>query len=280
MKSDRCPEAIPKFLSSQQLDPSAGTLVNLATCYARVGRTAAACRVYRQSAALADSEKNDSLKERASHAIAVLMPSVTKLRVVAPRNAAAMSLTLNGEPLTVDNGVPIPLDPGENIIEAAAPGRRPWRRSVSATEIGATIVIEVPELPAAERPLEPRPRTPGDRPTSSGADLRVPAVIVGGIGLSSIVGGAILGLSAKATYDESNDHCLNGRCTLEGHDLRVDATNKARLSTYAIGFGTAVAASGVVLWLLSPSRPKPNVELSPWIPGETAAWGVSVGGAL
>src|SRR5258708_31570480 len=96
--------------------------------------------------------------------------------------------------------LPLRVDPGENNIVAASPGRRPWRRSVSATEIGATIVIEVPELPAAERPLEPRPRTPGDRSTSSGADLRVPAVIVGGLGLSSIVGGAMLRLRAKATY--------------------------------------------------------------------------------
>jgi hypothetical protein len=108
----------------------------------------------------------------------------------------------------------------------------------------------------------------------------VPAVIVGGVGLSSIVGGAILGLSAKSTYDQSNDHCLNGRCTLEGHDLRVDAIHKAQLSTYAIGLGTAVAASGAVLWLLSSPRTKPNVEVSPWIPDARAAWGVSIGGAM
>ena len=38
MKADNCTEAVPEFLSSQKLDPSAATLVNLATCHARLGR--------------------------------------------------------------------------------------------------------------------------------------------------------------------------------------------------------------------------------------------------
>src|SRR4051794_40964567 len=135
MRKDKCPEAIPKFLSSQQLDPSAATLLNLGTCYARLGRTAAAWRTYRQAATAAASEKNDELKEQAFKAISILSPATTKLRIVAPRDSAPMSLTLNGEPLAPDEVFPIPLDPGENIIEAVAPGRVSWRRSVNANEL-------------------------------------------------------------------------------------------------------------------------------------------------
>jgi serine/threonine-protein kinase len=277
MKQDKCVEAIPKFLSSQQIDESAGTLMNLATCYARVGRTAAAWRTYRQAATEAESEKADDLKAHAFQALSLLMTRVTKLRIIASRSAAPVSLTLNGEPLTVEEGFPIPLDPGENILEAVAPGRQPWRRSVNAAEIGATIVIEVPDLPAVPK-QEPRVEKAPERDGSS--NLRIAAVLLGGAGLSGIVAGSILGLSAKHTYDQSSDDCRDDHCNARGHDLRADAIDKARIATYAVGLGSLVAAGGVVLWFAAPSRAKRTIEVGPWIPSQHGAWGLTLEGAL
>jgi hypothetical protein len=131
--------------------------------------------------------------------------------------------------------MPIPLDPGENIIEALAPGREPWRRSVTATDSGATIVIEVPELRSQEK-------------TERGTGLRAPALIVGGAGIASLVAGSILGLSAKSTYDDSTAHCVRNHCTTRGIELRDSASDKATASTIAFALGGLATAAGVTLW--------------------------------
>jgi hypothetical protein len=249
MKSDNCPAAIPEFLSSQQLDPSAATLVNLATCYARIGRKATAWKVYRQAATAAGVEGNDDLRARAFKAMSVLSPTLTKLKIVAPNRSTALSLKLNGQALNSYDDMPVPLDSGENIIEAVAPGHEPWRRSVTASERGATIVIEVPELRPASKP-------------APASEWRTAAVMVGGAGVAGIVVGAILGVSAKQTHDDSNVYCRAGRCTETGVELRDEAFRKATVSTLAVGIGAAAAATGVVLWLTSPRVSERGASIS------------------
>jgi hypothetical protein len=262
MKEHNCPQAIPKFVASQQLDPKAATVANLGSCYEKVGRSASAWYKYREGATLATTEGNLSLRDQILGAIATLTPTLTRLRVIPPRGTSAPSITLNGEPLA-DDGMPIALDPGENIIEASAPGRQPWRRSLSA-EVGATIVIEVPELPKTEQNLTWRPT----------------ALIAGGAGASLIIVGSILGLSAKASRDESRDHCKDGYCTSAGIDLRNDADHKATLSNYAVAAGAILAGAGVALWFALPAHTEHAVTVAPWIPSPDAPLGVSLRGRL
>ena len=78
MKSDNCPEAIVQFQRSQELDPSGATLLNLATCYVRLGRTGSAWRAYRQAAEAAKSEGDDDLGERAFRAMSIIAPRLTQ----------------------------------------------------------------------------------------------------------------------------------------------------------------------------------------------------------
>lgn len=267
MKQDDCAEAVREFTTSQELDPSAATLVNLATCYARLGRKATAWKTYRKAATAAQLEGDDALRARSFHAMSLLSPTLTKLRIIAPNAASPLSLRINGEPVTGYDGLPIPLDPGESVVEAAAPGHEPWRRSVTAGELGATLVIEVPEL----RPVEPAQRGP---------DLRTPALVAGGAGVALLVVGAVLAVNASATYDDSNAHCGGGRCTARGVDLRQQAIQKAQFATYAIGIGTVATGAGIALWLLSPPSPKPAQEAMPWVEGGTPGFGLTLGGTL
>jgi hypothetical protein len=267
MKDDDCPAAVPEFLTSQELDPSAATLVNLATCYARLGRRATAWKTYRRAATAAAVEGNEALRNRAFHAMSVLSPSLTKLRIVTTHPDEALALRVNGEAIGEYDGVPIPLDPGESIVEAAAPGREPWRRSVTAGELGATLVIEVPEL----RPV---------RAAETAANLRTPAVVIGGIGLAALVVGSIVAVNAISNDNQSEAYCRAGRCTAEGVRLRERASSQAAVATYAIGLGTAVTAAGVVLWFMSPPAPKSVGDLPPWEQPLHPAFGVSVRGKL
>ena len=270
MKADNCAEAVPALLKSNALDASAATLLNLGTCYARLGRKATAFKTYKKAADQAQLEKDEALRERAVQAMNVLGPTLTKVQIVAPKDAATLSLRLNGEALVNYDGLPIPLDPGESVIEAAAPGREPWRHSVQADDHGATLVVHVPELPATQtfQPLPP-PAPPRDR----GPDLRVPAAIVGGTGVAAMVVGSIFGLSAASTNSDSNNYCVGSKCTPTGIDLRDSASNKAAVSTWTISLGLVATTTGVVMWLLSPHRyseQRASAKLSPpaiWFDG-------------
>jgi tetratricopeptide (TPR) repeat protein len=268
MREDHCSQAISKFQSSYRLDPTASSLMNLGTCYARLGRTATAWRTYRKAAAAADDEKDEELKEQAFKAITLLTPTLTNLRIVTPPGSAQLSLTLNGERLTAEEETSIPLDPGENIIEATAPGRTPWRRRVSSSDLGATIVIEVPELPPGPGKQEPSP------------NWRAAALVTGGVGVSAIVAGLLFGASAQSAYRDSQANCAASYCNHEGHLLRSQAIERANIATYTVGLGALAAGAGVILWFVAPSRTSSGVGISPWLSPSANAIGATASGRL
>jgi hypothetical protein len=253
MKADDCSDAVPEFLTSQNLDPSSATLLNLGTCYARLGRKATAFKTYRQAASAAQAEKNEALHERAVQAMALLGPSLTKLQIVTPSGTMPLVVRINGELVENYDGLPIPLDPGESVIEAAAPGREPWRKKVTADDLGATLVIQVPELAPARPPPAPSVAAENTAP-----DWRVPAVITAGAGVAAIVAGSVFGISAQRAYDDSLHHCDGDSCTQAGIDLRDDARRKATVSTWAFGLGAVAVATGVVLWVVHPGPSSRN----------------------
>jgi hypothetical protein len=244
MREDKCPEAIGKFVRSLELDPGAGTLVNLATCYARVGRTASAWKTYQKAAGAADKEGNAELKAQALKALGILEPQLVKLSVSVPERVKPVTVRVNGE--VVDVAAPLPIDPGPSVVEAQADGRETWRQTVNAEAKGATIVVQVPE-PAAAVVAAPPTEAHG-----WGTSQKV-AIVVGGVGVVSLLVGTAFGLSAISTYGDSNDYCIGDHCNQRGSDLRNTAATRADVSTVTIGLGAAAVAAGVIVWFTAPS---------------------------
>lgn len=270
MKLNDCTDAIPKLLSSYRLDPASATLINVGTCYAKMGRTASAWRAYRKAAGLADAEKDPALRTQALEAISVLDPTLTKLKLVTLGKTRPLSLTLNGEPLAAEDGmpgVPIPLDPGENVIEAFAPGHEPWRRTVSAREPGTLIVIDVPELARAQS-------------ADNNARWRTTGIVVGGIGIASIATGLAFGLSAKQAYDDSAADCDDEYCNPRGHTLRARALDRAAVSTVAVSLGALATAAGVAIWFAAPASGQQAMRIVPTVSTQSLGLGLSLQGRL
>ena len=59
-------EAAEKFRESQRLDPAPGTLLNLAECYVKLGKTASGWSTFREAAALA-ATRQQQLENEAAH---------------------------------------------------------------------------------------------------------------------------------------------------------------------------------------------------------------------
>jgi hypothetical protein len=263
MKEDDCPHATPKFLSSQELDPSAATLLNIATCYARIGRTGSAWRMYRQAAAAATAEGNDDLRERAARALSLLTPTLTQLGIVMAAPAPDAAITLNGQPLVI-TAEPIPIDPGENIVEVNVPGRRTWRRTINVSEPGTTTMVDVPELADSDNRVA----------------LRTAAVGAGGGALAAVVVGSIFGLSARSSASEMSANCRDGKCNAAGISSRDDAEQKATYANYAFGIGAALAGAGVGLWIASSAHSDRGVAIAPWTAGGQAGFGLALRGKM
>ncbi len=257
--------ACPKFEESQKLDPGIGTQFNLANCYERSGRTASAWTSFLEvaSSARVAGQKD---RERVARARAGALESqlIHLTVIVAPELAQTAGLEVRRNGVVVGKaqwGVPMPVDPGTQSLEASAPGKKPWRVAVELTELGTQRELSVGPLddaPVARPEPAPRPGPATSAHTadtsSAGSTQRTIALVVGGAGVVGMGVGAVLALGAKSTYDDSDPHCDDGgRCTAEGLELRDDAVSRGNLASVVFGVGTAALIGGGVLWFTAPA---------------------------
>jgi len=270
MQSDHCQDAVSFFIESQSNDPAAATLANLATCYARLGKTGSAYSTYKLAARAAILENKPELQKQTDHAATALMPQLTQLRVVPLGNGGLPSIKINGQAVE-DVRKPIPLDPGENIIEATAPGHETWRRIFSAQGGGTLLVVEVPDLSARHEPtMTETSRVTATQPPDTSkkrTDLKPYAIVAAGAGLVAIGIGTALTFSALSKQNSANSYCDGRLCTQPGIDLRNQALDRAAIATWSVTFGIVSLGAAATLWFLSP---KDHQEAhgrtpSPWI---------------
>lgn len=261
-------QACPKFEASQRLDPGLGTLLNLADCYERVGRTASAWATFREAEALAEKrgehERGKLARERAD----ALAPRLPRILIRVSEQARLPGLVVRRGEVAIDAAAfatAVPIDPGLYEIEASAPGRRPWQRAVRVGPGPTLVEVVIPVLapaPVLKVRAPPGPEGPRRRVPS---ELRTGLVI--GAGSLAVVGfavGGLLGLKAKRRWDESRERCDGGACgDPEGVELGQDAARFADTATVSVAIGIAAAATAGVLWWTWPRAPAatPSIEL-------------------
>ena len=272
MQSEHCQDAVPFFIESQHNDPAAATLANLATCYVRLGKTGSAYSTYKQAARAAILENKPDLQKKADQAALSLAPALTQLRVVPLGNGGLPDIKINGEAVE-DVRKPIPLDPGENIIEATAPGHEPWRRILSTHGEGTLMVVEVPDLSSLREPAKAEPAmqpvlaTHPPEISPKRADLRPYAAVAAGVGVVAVGVGTALTFSAMSKQNAANSHCDGRFCTQAGIDLRNQALDRAEVATWSVGFGLVSLGAAAALWFLSPghSQESHGHHPQPWL---------------
>ena len=307
MGAGRYAEACPKLEESQRLDPGMGTLFNLAECDEHVGKTATAWAAYLEVASQAKLAAQPAREKVARERAAALEPKLGRLAITPPAGAPggggldALELRRDGVLIgKAQWGASLPVDPGDHVVVATAPGRRSWQGSVRVEPAKAQTIavpalepapVATPAVAAAPAPAVVTPSVPvAIGPTRgtgeatgpeapAGAQLgpqKIAAIAIGGLGVVGLGLGTYFGLSSRSKHDDAGAHCAGNACDAQGVALRSDAITAGNASTVSFALGAAALAGGAVLWLTAPpaSRESARVGVSP------GAGGVVVRGAF
>ncbi|WP_437309788.1 hypothetical protein [Sorangium sp. So ce388] len=293
MREGKYAEACPRLAESQRLDAGVGTLMYLAACYERLGKTASAWATYREAADAASRRGQTDREQQAREGAAALEARLSRLLVEVPTGSAAPGLSVrrNGQELApVLWGTPIPVDPGAYTIEASAPGRLPWSATVTVDPASGTATVAVPPLAEAPPPpllpaapaVAPHPATAAPArpapPDAAGMPAaRVAALVAASAGVVGIGASIGVGFVARARFEDAGPHCEGDLCDDDGLTIREDALGIARAGTIVFIVGTAAVAAGGVLWLTSPS-PRASAGARPAVQIGLGPTGLSLGG--
>lgn len=245
-------QACPKLAESQRLDPGGGTLVALALCHEAEGKTATAWEEFTEALALARRANRFDREQVATEHIAALQGKLARVVVHVPGAIAAepgLEILRDGVVLRrAAWGVATPVDPGEHVISARAPSKKPWKVTVRA-QAAQTQTVTIAALEAAPLPRDP-PST-----------ARIAGYVVGGIGVVGIAVGAGFGASALSLGSDANDRCPDAACADPDavHDSEM-ANRNANVANVAIGAGLGAVVVGVVLLVTSRGERRERVS--------------------
>ena len=300
--------ACPKYEEVVKLRPGLGARVGLGDCYRKMGRLARAWETYRSivedaaritSTSKSFTEKSTAQKrgDEAKARMGEIEPRLGWITIAVPEAALAtpnLVITMDGVPIPKEAlGARMPAERGEHVIDAAAPGKKTWEKSLAIAE-GAELTVAVQALedeaapqPEPKKSPDPKPNeankgtdtpkstlpldpskgppdviTPPDRipdAPKGGGFFSTQRVIGLGLGIAGLGAGAVgtyFGLRAMQKRDESeiDGHCSGNVCNEFGYDARQDAYQSGNISTGLLIAGGVAFAGGLALFLTAPKR--------------------------
>ncbi|WP_394821772.1 tol-pal system YbgF family protein [Pendulispora albinea] len=265
-------QACPKFEASLARLPGIGTRGKLAECYEKLGRTASAWSLYREVAVFAARAGQSAREQLALNRANALEPRLARILITDSNVVPAIVVRRNGIVVPREElGAAVAADPGDVLVEASAPGCKPWSTKARVAESGV-VRVDVPLLeraapsrasafPNASDPLQQEIASsalqdPAAHRSPFGTQRTV-GLAVGGAGLASLLAGTYFGLSAKSTYDDAFDaDCQSSdkTCNAAGQEKTESARSKAVASTILFGAAAALITTGTVLFFTAPKR--------------------------
>ena len=209
------------------------------------------------------------------------------MRITVPDEARVDGLRITRNGVAVEDALwnlRAPLDAGDYVFEASAPGHRRWSTSVTVPARPGEIEVIIPPLEAepavVEQPavatVEPSPTEQAqpapveplrDEPGPGLSRGRKAALAVASGGVVSLVVGGVFALRSRSKWDEAKPYCnADNECSDAGVELASEASDAATVSNIAYAVGAVAVGGAVVLWVLSPSpRSDDRARLS-WRP--------------
>ncbi len=149
MQDGKFAEACPKLVDSNKLDPAVGTLLYLGECYEKNGQTASAWATFQVAAESAHKASQPERARVASDRASALLAKLSKITITVAAQARTAGLEVKRDGTDVGEatwGVGVPVDPGEHVIVAKAPGKKDWSQTVRVEPDGKIAAVEIPAL--------------------------------------------------------------------------------------------------------------------------------------
>jgi hypothetical protein len=276
----RIDQACPKLEESQQLDPGGGTLLNVALCHEKQGRTATAWVEFVEARGIAKADNRPLRVGFAETHIAQLEPALSRVVVQVPASSDVPDLEIRRDGSVVGRaawGTAVPVDPGDHLVEATAPGKILWRQSVvvaPGTDIRTVAIPPLQDAPAAVADaFHPRllastvPPTPPDADARAAASTgdsspreRTRALTTAGwiaLGVSVAAAGVstYFSIHALSLKKDADRECPGNACSAQGVSTNSDAIRSADLATAMGAVGIAGLGAGVVLLVMGATHP-------------------------
>jgi hypothetical protein len=265
MKRGEYASACPKFEESYRLDPSIGTLLNLALCEEALGHTATAWTKLREF--LDSAPSGDSRVPVARDKLAKLEAELPWLHLTIDPTGAQTVVQLDDVELRAASlSQAIPVDPGEHVVRVTLstgesletpfrihPKENLYLRATAPSQ-------EHPALPpTASAPLvtlvEPQaPRAVASTlqsptPTQPNTERAV-AYGIGAVGIAGLVTSGVFGLMALHNRNVVREQCPNRECeTQSALDAAESGARYEKIANVAFAVGAVgLVTGGVLLW--------------------------------
>lgn len=281
VKQGKFAEGCGKLEASQNLDPAPGTLLALADCFEKDGRIASAWSTWNDAVVLARQRNDKRRLETAEKRAKALEPKLPKLQIDVSGDSRVEGLVVKRNDQVVESsifGSAVPVDPGQQVISASAPGREPWTTSVEIkTEPGATtvtipVLTKLPEPPKIEKsedkPDVAKPKPPPPVQSNTQRNLGIAFTTIGIIG---VAGGGVAGGLTFMKVKTAQGQCRGDNpplCSQQGLDAYRIADLTANISDIAFGAGGVLLLTGIIVWGTAPAKKKEektSIHFAPWV---------------
>lgn len=291
--------ACPKFEQSLRLNVGIGVQFNLADCWERTGRTASAYALFKGAAATARALGQPEREQVAQARAVALEPRLVRLMIEV--RSTDRDLTIRRNQVVVEHPVwdtAQPVDAGSYLIEAAAPGKKPWSSRVlipnTATEVisvvvpplvddatcapGAPAVVEGPQKRLQLTPIPSPPPEPAAAPRSK---RRISyTVALAGVGVAAVGLGTGFALVSRSKNNSAEAICPSStdctRAQIYNHGAYLEDAKTFRTWSY-VGFGVGGAAliGAAVLYFAPTSRASSaGLGAAPFVTAD-GSWGAT-----
>jgi tetratricopeptide (TPR) repeat protein len=274
------PAACLKLAESQRQDPSSGTLLNLALCHEKEGKTATAWAEYLAAARLAITQHKSERAEECRRRAAALEPRLSYLTLQIAKPVVGLEVLRNDVVLEAGSwGSALPADPGVQRIRVSAPGYQTLELETKVGAAGDRQTLVIPPLaPSPQPPIEvapspqparslPPPAPAPSAPTPPAAPDRRLALGVGATGLALLAVGGTFGALALSDYSAAKRACpTRSSCSDDAITKRERAGTRANIANVSVGLGIAAVGVSAILLITqkgaTPATPQ-SLRLEP-----------------